>query len=149
MAPIALEEVWATKRWPNRIFTYLLATTEVSCNLGESSFGEVPEPRPQLEFRRLLAKDLINNPYLEKEQDDSPNTRKSKRNRDTGGHELQHIPRGKKFSGARLVPAKSNYAFNFCSCRTKRVRTYCRCSPGVLFCSLCFVTHCNEADGAD
>jgi hypothetical protein len=149
MAPIALEEVWATKRWPHRIFTYLLATTEVNCNLGESAFGEAQETRPQLEFRRLLAKDLIYNPYLDTDEDDSPSKRKSKRQRESLGHELMRIPRGKKFSGVRLVAAKSNYAFNFCSCREKRVRTYCKCNPGVLYCSLCFVTHCNETDGAD
>jgi Transposase IS4 len=62
MAPIALEEVWATKRWPHRIFTYLLGTTEVNCNLGESAFGEAQETRPQLEFRRLLGKDLNTTP---------------------------------------------------------------------------------------
>jgi hypothetical protein len=141
MAPIALEETWQTKRWANRIFAYLLATTEVNCNHGESAFGETEETRPQLEFRRLLAKDLIYNHYVAS-QDVSP--RASKRLRDILGHELLHIPRKKKFSGARLVPSKSNYAFNFCFCREKRVRTYCRCSPGTLFCSLCFVTHCNE-----
>jgi hypothetical protein len=55
MAPIALEETWQTKWWANRIFAYVIATTEVYCNFGESAFGETEGTRPQLEFRRLLA----------------------------------------------------------------------------------------------
>jgi hypothetical protein len=141
MAPIALEETWQTKRWANRIFSYLIATTEVNCNNGESAFGETEGTRPQLEFRRLLAKDLIYNHHVVLD-DVSP--RASKRLREQLGHELLHIPCGKKFSGTRLVDSMSDYAFNFCSCRVKRVRTYCKCSPGTLLCQHCFVAHCNE-----
>lgn len=93
MAPIALEETWQTKRWANRIFSYLIATTEVNCNNGESAFGETEGTRPQLEFRRLLAKDLIYNHHVVLD-DVSP--RASKRLREQLGHELLHIPRAKK-----------------------------------------------------
>jgi hypothetical protein len=146
MAPIAMEETWNTGRWPIRVFTYLLSTSEVNANLGESQFGAAEETRPQLEFRRLLARDLINNAYLTMEQQGESPGRKSKRIRESHGHELVHIPRGKKFQGARLVKSKSNYAFNFCSCHAKRVRTYCKCTPGLLLCTVCFATHCQEID---
>ena len=63
-APICLEHVWATKYWPHMPFSFLLAVTEVNVNLAEAFFVRHKAPRPQLEFRKLIAKDLINNEYL-------------------------------------------------------------------------------------
>lgn len=145
MAPIAIEETWSTLRWPNRVFAYLLATSEVNANLGESEFGDSEAPRPQLEFRRLLAKDLITNKYVWEE--DSPSgKRKSCRLAVQLGHDLVKLPPWKKFSGTKIVKAKSKYPFNFCNCKGSRVRTYCRCTPGTLLCALCFAIHCNDDD---
>ena len=33
-SPISLEVVWATKRWVNRVFAFLLSITEVNCFFG-------------------------------------------------------------------------------------------------------------------
>ena len=63
-APICLEHVLATKYWPHMPFSFLLAVTEVNVNLAEAFFVRHKAPRPQLEFRKLIAKDLINNEYL-------------------------------------------------------------------------------------
>jgi hypothetical protein len=144
-SPIAIEETWQTNRWANRVFAYLLATSEVNANLGESEFGDSDNTRPQLEFRRLLAKDLIENKYIWEETSPS-GKRKSARLALQMGHELVKLPPGKKFSGSRIVKANSKYPFNFCRCRSTRVRTYCRCSPGTLLCNLCFTIHCNDQD---
>lgn len=144
-SPIAIEETWQTSRWANRVFAFLLAISEVNANLGESYFGTRETTRPQLEFRRLLARDLIENPY--QNMNGSPSSeRRSKRIRDAHGHELVKVPRGKKFKGTVLVSSKSNYPYNFCYCRQQRVRTYCKCTPGMLLCPACFAIHCQEVE---
>jgi len=145
-APIALEETWQTTRWANRVFTYLLATSEVNANLAESRFGTADETLPQLQFRRFLARDLIHNPYLRQEDDTTP-SRRSKRLKDlNNAHQLMKLPCGKKFTrDGRMVKSTSKYPFNFCICRLHRVRTFCKCSPGVLRCIECFATHKSES----
>ncbi len=50
------------------ILVLIVAISEVNTNLVEAYFTQKLAPRPQLEFRKLLAKDLINNKYLEDEQ---------------------------------------------------------------------------------
>ena len=37
-SPISMEVVWATKHWPNRVFTFLLSISEVNCWLAETQF---------------------------------------------------------------------------------------------------------------
>ena len=50
-SPIALEMTWATKRWANRVFGYLIATSEVNANLAEATFVSGKETAdPQLTF---------------------------------------------------------------------------------------------------
>jgi hypothetical protein len=147
-APIALEETWFTTRWANRVFAYLMATSEVNTNLAETEFGHSKMRRPQLEFRRLLAKDLIENAYHQ-EASKPPSSRSSKRKRDLHGHELIKLPQYRKFRKNQIVKSKSKYPYNYCECKGSRVRTYCRCTQGLLLCSACFVTHCNgEATAA-
>ena len=125
--------------------TYLLATSEVNANLAHASFGTVQELLPQLKFRRMLVRDLINNPYRAEELN-SMKKRRSKRVVEARGCKLVRIPTGMKFSGTRLVKSKSKYPFNRCVCREMRVRTYCQCSPGTLRCNSCFATHMLELE---
>ena len=66
-APIWLEHVWATKYWPHMPFAFLLSVTEVNVILSEAYFVHHNTHRPQLESRKLIAKDLIDNEYLKKE----------------------------------------------------------------------------------
>ena len=37
-SPISLEVVWATKRWPNQVFAFLMSITEANCYLAKSFF---------------------------------------------------------------------------------------------------------------
>ena len=62
--PIALEEIWSTRRWENRVLDILLALSEVNNNLGECHFGGVEAVRSMLDFRGIIYMDLIKNPYL-------------------------------------------------------------------------------------
>ena len=73
-----MEETWNIGRWPICVFIYLLATSEVNANLEESQFGAAEETRPQLKFRHLLARELIDNAYLTMEQQGEGKGRKSK-----------------------------------------------------------------------
>ena len=59
-SPISLEVVWATKYWPNQVFSFLLSVTEVNVILAVTYFGG-QEPTGQINFRKKLAKTLIFN----------------------------------------------------------------------------------------
>ena len=48
----------------NYVFDFLLALLETDANLGGKHFGGLEAVRTILEFRRLIYRDLINNPYL-------------------------------------------------------------------------------------
>ena len=70
-SPISLEVVWGTKYWPNHVFSFLLAVTEVNVNLAAQYFGGMKQVG-QIEFRKLLAKTLIFNSYCDDETDNTP-----------------------------------------------------------------------------
>ena len=148
-SPIALEETWATDRWPNRIFAYILATTEVNANLANAAFGTEKKLLPQLKFRQSLAKELINNPYRTAELNKASNIKRSKRIAESLGHDLVGIPPGMKFSGVRLVKAQTKYPLRKCECGKARVRTYCTCSPGTIWCIQCFASHVINLENKD
>ena len=144
-SPICLEYVWATKRWAHRPFSFLLAISEVNTNLAEAFFWKKSDPMPQLEFRKLLARDLINNHYLVQEEE-AAETRRSKRLKAIVGHSLVSLPPYRRFSGASIVKSTSKYPQATCVGGHRKIRTYCQCSPGILRCNLCFATHCMDDD---
>ena len=58
--PIGLEQVWHTKWWPTRQFTFICSVAEA--NALQSRARAMDEtPTPQLEFRRALAMKMLNN----------------------------------------------------------------------------------------
>ena len=142
MYPIAIEEQWRTQRWANKVFQFLLGITEVNCNLLNSVyFGS--ELLGQVEFRHQLGNELINNPYLVTQE-------AQRRTREAATVDLEHsltrLPPYKTFKKTRLHPCMTQYIQLKCACeRRNRVRTYCKCSPGVMRCSECFKTHLIEA----
>ena len=75
-SPISLEDVWAMKYWPNRVFSFLLSITEVNVNLAATYFcGH--EQTGQINFHKKLAKTLIfSTPY--NEDDDKAPEKKQK-----------------------------------------------------------------------
>lgn len=62
MFPIAIEENWKTTRWVTRVFTILLAVTEVNCQCAYTIICNQPEMSRQ-DFRRKLSEQLMNNEY--------------------------------------------------------------------------------------
>ena len=144
-SPICLEHVWATKYWPHRPFSFLLAVTEVNVNLAEAYFVTHNDPKPQIEYRKLLAQDLIHNEYIVQEQVQQQ-TRRSKRKAALEVHCLRTLRPYKKFSGTKIIRAKSKYPQATCTMGHRKVRTYCACSPGVLRCDQCYAFHCIEVE---
>ena len=137
-SPISIEEIWATKWWPNRVFAFLLAVTEVNVSLGMVEFCG-SDPTSQIEFRKSLAEALIYNEYFNEETDVTPD-KKAKKQR-ISAHAYCTLPKGKKFHGERMVEAKSDYPQHKCVSCTRRTRGYCKCSLGVYRCNECYALH--------
>ena len=138
MYPIAIEESNKMQCWPTRVMNFLLGVTEVNTRRAASRiFGS--EEHSQIEFRRRLAKELINNPYIqptEEVQRVTPRKRPAQVH-----HGLEAMPRDKTFSHGRLVPCKTPYIQLKCSGCTKKIRTFCACNPGLMLCNDCWVQH--------
>ena len=62
-----MEVVWATKRWPNRVFAFLLSISEVNCWLAETQFMS-QRTDSMLSYRKKLAYELIENAYIKREE---------------------------------------------------------------------------------
>ena len=105
-SPISLKVVWATKRWANRVFAFLLSITEVNCFLAQTHLTD-RKSGSMLEFRKQLAYELIENDYLEKEE--AALHHRSTRIQEGIGHGLLSLPPLKKFVGAKGVTSMSKY----------------------------------------
>ena len=66
-SPISLEVVWATKRWPNRVFVFLLGITEVNYFLAKKQFTS-QKSESMMDFRKSLAYESIENNFIVQEQ---------------------------------------------------------------------------------
>ena len=64
-SPISMEVVWATKHWPIRVFAFLLSISEVNCSLAETQFTS-RHTDSLLSYRKKLAYELIENPYIKR-----------------------------------------------------------------------------------
>ena len=93
--PISLEVTWATKWWPNRVFAFLLAITEVNVMLAAVAFTNIYNEQPSMiDFRKRFARDLINNDYLELEKELKT---RQKRACNDEGCKLVRLPKRKNF----------------------------------------------------
>ncbi len=99
-SPISLEVSWATRRWPNRVFAFILGVSEVNAMLAEAYFSDTPQPR-MLDFRKQLAKELIHNSY--NVEDDGKSIRKSYQKIEAHSHELLSLSKKNKFDGVKVV----------------------------------------------
>ena len=144
--PIGLEEVWATKWWPMRQFTFICAVAEVKAYYSQAR-GRHEATLP-LNFRRKLAQQLLQNTL--DAPVDVPVARVANRRRRNTRHAL--LKRGK--NEGKWQPAKRHfrkvrtvYLVLQCQrCKTKMCRTYCACSPATSLCEGCFALHYNEVE---
>lgn len=141
---ISLESSWATARWENRVFSYMLGVSEVNAFLGWSYWGT--EKETQIQFRQKLAFDLIT--YMDEVGDRnigiSPDRLRSRTVRE---HRLITAPKWSKFSAGKWRKCyKDKYQKLYCrhpGCKNK-IRTVCSCSPEIWRCATCFATHLVE-----
>lgn len=150
----SIEDTWRTSRWSNRVFSCVLAFSEVNAYLFMKYF--VWKDRKHLktlhQFRRDLAEQLINNDHYRRERPGSV-VRESRRLKRTREHTLCTAPPGaKRFKGAdqwEFGATKYNQLTCTTTCCPRRVRTYCSCSPGVWLCQNCHENHCRVIYSSD
>ena len=144
----SIEATWVTHRWANRVFSFLLAISEVNAYKAFLYFKSKHNPdltdMTLNQFRRKLAMALIHNEYLITSED----TRTPKR-RKRGRSEILHVitsapPHARKFERGKWdLTSAAKYQQYVCrhpGCSIK-TRHYCRCSPGQWMCKSCFPLH--------
>ena len=142
--PISLEETWQTTRWACRVWAFLLAVTEVNVFCAANFFYNAGHTC-MLGFRKLFSEALIHNEYLQQEQQEGQR-RSSPRRRSMTAHELLTVPKNKKFrADGTFENCKTPYLQRTCACGN-RVRTYCKCSPGIHRCPECYAIHTRDDD---
>ena len=144
----SIEGTIKTHCWENRVFSFLLAISEVNAYLAMKEF--VWEDKKILtlhEFRRKLALELINNEWIYSEESSA---RKKRAKRTSANateliHELHSAPpHAKKFLRKKWdLSCKSKYQQYTCGmpgCIIK-TRTYCACNVGHWICKSCHPKH--------
>jgi Transposase IS4 len=113
-APISLETTWATKRWPNRVFAFVLAVTEVNVFLASNYFFKGNHDA-MLDFRKKFANAMIDNVYYKQEKaaevastPTSPKKRKRKSPRRLF-HEYKTLPKNTKFFYGEFAESTMKY----------------------------------------
>ena len=144
----AVEDSWLTHRWECRVFSFLLALSEINAFLALRYFvfgNNTIEGCPLLiVFRRRLAWQLINDPWLRQEEQEA-----AARAPPAPIHQLiTAAAHARKWSGgAWICDAKFQYQQYFCSMKCKKkIRTYCVCDPGSWLCKDCLVAHVQQLE---
>ena len=146
--PIGLEDVWGTKWWPTRQFTFICGLAEVNAaNSRARARGENTEP--QLKFRRRLAKCMLENRLDEEGRNPGSPARLRKRARAFMASDHEHLTRPAgtgKWNPARSTwkRLKSKYSKTKCATCPRTCRTYCSCDRSVVMCKECWAMHLGE-----
>ena len=143
----SIEETWVTHRWPIRVFSFILAISEVNTWLAFRYFVWGPQKIAKFptihNFRRRLAMNLINNRWIVESAE-----QRSSRKRKLETHSFCTAPpHAKNFcSGNWDVSAKSKYQQYHCKTNqcSKQVRSYCSCRVGHWMCQSCHQCHVVE-----
>ena len=64
-------------------------------------------------------------------------------------HYLTTLPTFKKFKNLQIVKCKSKYQKWQCKCKAACVRSYGKCSPGVIRCVKCYAMHHIDSEMQD
>jgi hypothetical protein len=146
----SIEGTWITSRWANRVFSFILAISEVNSFLAFQYFIWKPaglvNHMTLHQFRRKLALKLIYNDFLKTDEEIRKTKRRKKEDKDQFvAHALLTAPPYAKnyLNGKWNCTAKKMYQQYTCKgigCK-KLVRTFCRCSPGTFLCGSCHTIH--------
>ena len=142
--PIALEEIWATKWWPNRQFTFLLSVAEANA-VQVRARARKENAEPSLDFRKQLAKCMLTNkigdngvvvpsPIVARLRRNTERDRKRK-----GVNEGKWNPSKRCFN-----TVKTEYLREKCTDCSQTTREYCSCNPGRPLCRGCFALHAEQ-----
>jgi hypothetical protein len=146
----SIEDSWTTHRWEVRVFTFILAITEVNAFLALRYFtfanGSIPGCPSLLVFRRRLAWQLIRNSWIVAEEEAAGDVAIG------SVHRLLTAPKkAKKYQNRQWVcTAARDYQQYKCThgCGRK-IRTYCACTPGRWVCYQCYPEHVATVDSED
>lgn len=146
--PIGLEDVWGTKWWPTRQFTFICSVAEANA-VQSRARARKETPTPQLEFRRALALRMLRNRISHDGRiAGSPMTSRKRQRLSRGSpvvdHKLEVRP---NYTGKWNTEKNTwnqistQYAKTKCAGCKNLVRTYCRCNRQQSLCSQCFGVH--------
>ena len=139
----SIKETWTTDRWANRVFAYLLATSEINSYLAMKHWLWKDEKETVHYHRKQLALELINwaKDHEEDDIDESGCVTMRKKRKKVEHEYLSARPFAKTWDGRRWIcEAKNRYQQYVCKtprCKAQ-VRAYCVCSPAVWRCRLCY-----------
>jgi len=151
--PIGLEQVWHTKWWPTRQFTFICSVAEANAVMSRAR-ARKDTPTPQLEFRRSLALKMMTNKLRNDGTTVSTPTRRKRGTRGQVdlGHELLTRPNftgGWKTETNTWSKISTQYAKIKCAGCKSRIRTYCKCNKKVSLCTECYGDHIAEANNTN
>ena len=87
---LSLESTWTTNRWENKVFSFILAITEVNAYLAQQYFTE--REYKQVEFRKKLAHQLVFNTFDDAEDFRRASRRIDRLSRARARHKLISAP---------------------------------------------------------
>ena len=143
----SVEDSWTTQRWEVRVFSFVLAISEVNAFLALRYFtfakGTIAGCPTLIVFRRRLAWQLIRNSWIAAEE------MSAEWEGNMSVHRMQIAPNHVKVhrnwqwvctAVARHQQYKCKYGCG------KKFRTYWACSPGTWVCYQCFQDHVRSSD---
>lgn len=147
--PIGLEEVWHTKWWPMRQFTFICSVAEVNA-VQSRARGTRDLTLPLLQFCRKLAQQMLENTIgvvqvVPEVADVAP-----RRTRRQSNEQHQCLRRGINDGTwnpytRRFNRVETDYVRHRCSkCGAKKARHYCSCDPSTPLCIGCHAIHANS-----
>lgn len=143
--PIGLEDVWATKWWPTRQFTFLCSVSEVNA-VNSRARARKEAAEDQLTFRRNLAKQMLQNRISD--DGDVAHTPIRARRQSGGLHSREHemmtrpnFTGGWDLEGRKFRRVKTKYCKTACASCSQLCRTYCSCNKQVSMCLKCWGEH--------
>ena len=144
-APIGLEDIWGTKWWPDRQFTFLCSVSEVNAAMSRAR-GRDETAEPVLKFCRKLAKEMLENRKCEVDSFPCAPQRLHRTRRRSG--DLEHtLCKRKKNTGAwnsakrTWSKVATPYLKSKCKSCDFLCRTYCSCSKHATMCFKCWGLH--------
>ena len=148
----SIEGTMVTHRWEFRVFSFLLAISEVNTYLAMKHFvWKDKEFHTLHQFRRKLALSLIHNEHIVQYKDGSNSANKRRRRDKTSATDhslLSAPPHAKKFLTKKWdLSSKSAYQQFTCKMDkcTNKTRYYCACHIGHWMCKYCHPVHVSLA----